>query len=358
MENNDLNNFIGKWGGLMFKIFRKYKKKYYKYRKKIIMLLATVGVGTLLGICGSKEDALNTIKQTFGLNVLEAAEGRNTIEQIEGIGKKLNVNINDENIQGEMEVHFIDVGQGDTTLIVCDGESMLIDAGDNDKGTLVQNYLEKRNIEKLKYLILTHPDADHIGGADVIVTKFECENIFMSDSESDSDTYRDVISAIKYKENKNLLPKPGKKYELGSAKFTIIAPNGNYGDDTNNASIGIRMQHGENSFIFTGDAEETAENDILINGLPIQSDVYQVGHHGSKSSSSPNFLKAVNPKYAVISCGANNKYGHPHAATLNNLRSMGVNVFRTDEQGSIVAISDGKALRWNCSPSETWKAGN
>lgn len=344
-----------KRGTPMFKLFRKYKRKYYKYRKKIMILLATIGIGTLLGVCGSREDAINTIKQALGLEILEADESNNLIEQIGSIGEKNT--LKDENASGEMEIHFIDVGQGDATLIICDGESMLIDAGDNDKGTLVQNYLKKRNITNIKYLILTHPDADHIGGADVIITKFECENIFMSGCKSDSNTYRDVIDAMSYKGNEALLANVGQSYALGSAKFTIIAPNRDY-EDTNNSSIGIMLQHGENSFIFTGDAEEVAEGDILNSGQHIQADVYQVGHHGSKSSSSIDFLRVVNPKYAVISCGENNKYGHPHAATLNNLRAMDVKVFRTDEQGSIIVTSDGKTLKWNCSPSETWKAGN
>lgn len=255
-----------------------------------------------------------------------------------------------------MEVHFIDVGQGDSTLIKCGDHAMLIDAGDNSKGTTVQLYLKKQGISKLDYLVLTHPDADHIGGADVIVTKFNIDNVFMSSFTKDNKTYRELIDALTYKSLQWSTPSVGSTYTLGSAEFTIIAPNNTY-SDPNNSSVGLIIKNGESSFLFTGDAEEDAESDILENKISIDADVYQVGHHGSKTASSKALLKAVNPTYAVISCGEDNSYGHPHAETLNNLRTMGVKVFRTDEQGSIIATSDGKDITWNCSTSETWKAG-
>lgn len=263
----------------------------------------------------------------------------------------------DKGEASELEIHFMDVGQGDATLIKCGEHAMLIDAGDNSQGTAVQLYLQKQGITELDYMIGTHPDADHIGGMDAIITKFNCGNIMMPDIEKDSATYRDVISAMDYKGYQNTVPVVGAVYKLGSAYFTIIAPNGSYGGDSNNSSIGILLVHGNNRFIFTGDAEEEAEADIISNGMEIQADVLKAGHHGSKSSSSAAFLDAVNPAYAVISCGEDNSYGHPHAGTLNSLRERGIQVFRTDEQGSIVVASDGGTLTFNCAPSETWQAG-
>lgn len=255
-----------------------------------------------------------------------------------------------------MEVHFLDVGQGDCTLIICDGEAMLIDAGDNDKGTKVQLYLKKHGVEKLKYVIGTHPDSDHIGGLDVILYKYDCGTVIMPDKSADSNTYRDVIDTLKYKNYSITYPVVGKEYLLGNAKFVILGPRTIYGDD-NNCSVALKLYHGDNTFLFTGDAEEEAENDYLYSGNDIKSTVLKVGHHGSKSSTGSSFLKAVAPAYAVISCGMNNEYGHPHASTLNSLRQQNCKVFRTDEQGSIVATSDGKSITWNCSPSETWQAG-
>ena len=255
-----------------------------------------------------------------------------------------------------MEVHFIDVGQGDATLIVCGSESMLIDAGDSDKGTLIQNYLQKNGIEKLDYLILTHPDSDHIGGAPVIITKFEVDQVFVSNFEKDNDTYRKLIQALDYKNLTAQTPEVGDIFMLGSAECTVLAPVRTY-DEPNNASIALLIRNGENSFLFTGDAESIAEEDILRAGIDIKADVYKAGHHGSKTSSTQTFLDAVSPDYAVISCEEGNSYGHPHAQTLNALRAMGVLVYRTDEQGSLIVTSDGSSLTWNAAPSETWQAG-
>lgn len=255
-----------------------------------------------------------------------------------------------------MEVHFIDVGQGDATLIKCGEQSMLIDTADDSKGTAIQKYLQKQNVEKLDYLILTHPDADHIGGAPVVVTKFEIDKVFMSNFEKDNKTYQKLIQALDNKRLKYETPEVGSQYTLGTAVITILAPNKKY-DNPNDASIALTIQNGNNKFLFTGDACEDAEKDILSNDFDVSADVYKVGHHGSKSSSSRDFIKAVNPTYAVISCAENNSYGHPHAETLNTLRVYGIKVYRTDEEGTIVATSDGKNITFNVPASETWKAG-
>lgn len=257
---------------------------------------------------------------------------------------------------GNLEVHFIDVGQGDSTLILCGGEAMLIDAGNNDQGTKIQNYLTKQGVTKLKYMIGTHPDADHIGGMDVVLYKFDCDTILMPSETKDTATYRDVVDTMKNKGYKNTLPEVGKEYSLGEAIFTILSPEKDY-DNSNDNSIAIRLVYGEKSFLLTGDAEEDAEKDMLQSGNLLKSDVYKAGHHGSKTASSEDFMKAVSPKYAVISCKEGNSYGHPHAATMNTFRAMGIEVFRTDEQGTIVAKCDGKTITFNASPSDSWKAG-
>jgi len=261
-----------------------------------------------------------------------------------------------EPVSQELTVHFIDVGQGDCTLITCGDETMLIDAGDNNQGTKIQNYLQHEGISKLKYVVCTHPDADHIGGMDVILYKFDCETIFMTDEEKDTATYRDVIDTIENKIYKKTLPVVGEQYRLGDAEFTIVAPS-QMREDSNNNSIALMLSHGNNTYLFTGDAEEDEESDIVKLDLPAGIDVYKTGHHGSKSSSSEELLNAITPKYAVISCGEGNKYGHPHAQTLNNFRMMGIQVFRTDEQGTIIASSNGEEITWNCSPSTSWIAG-
>lgn len=257
----------------------------------------------------------------------------------------------------ELQVHFIDVGQGDSTLIICGEESMLIDAGDNSRGTAIQLYLLRQGVESLTYLIGTHPDSDHIGGLDVIMTKFQCGMVIMPDAASDTAAYRDVIDTMEYRNYTVTPPRVGDVYSLGDAEFTIIAPNGEYPDD-NDSSVGIRLVHGNNVFLFTGDAEADAEADILQNGIDIRADVLHVGHHGSGTSNSPDFISRVSPVYAVISCGSDNPYGHPHGRTMRTLKELGVQVFRTDEQGSIVAVSDGDSIWWDQEPSQTWNTGN
>lgn len=247
---------------------------------------------------------------------------------------------------GELTVDYLDVGQGDCALIQTGDHAMLFDCGTDDKGTYIQNYLQKQGIEKLDYVIGSHSDSDHIGGMDVVVSKFDCETIFMSDFEKDTDSVRDVKLALEYRGYQATCPEPGEVYPLGDASFTILGPIWEYEGDSNNNSIAIRFTYGENSFLFTGDAQEEEEMDLVANGLTLQSDVYQVGHHGSDTATSWRFLTAVRPSYGVISCGKDNDYGHPHQEVLERLALMGTKILRTDEQGIVRITSDGENLRW------------
>ena len=256
-----------------------------------------------------------------------------------------------------LEVHFMDVGQGDATLIMTDGHAMLIDAGNNGKGTAVQNYLQKQGIKKLDYVIGTHPDADHIGGLDVIIYKFDCGKVLLPDYQKNTKTYDEVEDTLKAKSYRAAHPAAGDTYQLGDAVFTVTAPADKKFDNANDYSIAVRLEYGKNAFLFVGDAEEDSENEMLKSKQDISADVYKVSHHGSKTGTSEEFLEKVDPQYAVISCGEDNSYGHPHAEVLNLLRREGVQVFRTDEQGTIVAVSDGRKITWNMSPDDSWKAG-
>ena len=256
-----------------------------------------------------------------------------------------------------LEVHFLDVGQGDATLIRCGDAAMLIDAGNNSWGDDVRDYLEYQGIGDLDYVIGTHPDADHIGGLDVVMEAFDCGTVIMPDYEKDTQTYTDVTDVMEEKGYELTLPQVGMVYELGEAAFTIVAPNGEYGDNANDYSVGILLEHGENRFLLTGDAEEDSEADMLDNGIDLSADVLKAAHHGSRTANTEAFLERVNPEYVVISCGEGNSYGHPHAEVLNRLREMGIGVFRTDEEGTVVATSDGAGITFNVPPSESWQAG-
>lgn len=256
-----------------------------------------------------------------------------------------------------LEIHYIDVGQGDATLIKCGSHAMLIDAGDYTRGSVVWAYLRKQNVDSLDYVIGTHLDADHIGGMDVIITKFDCGVILIPEYEKDTKSSEELFEAVKAKNYRNTKPVRGDTYRLGDASFTILAPCKEYYAAENNYSVGIRLVYGQNSFLFVGDAQKESEEEMLESGLELKADVLKAGHHGSGSSTSEEFLDAVKPAYTVISCGEGNDYGHPHAAVLNLFREKGIKVFRTDEQGSIIAYSNGIDITWNCAPSDSWKAG-
>lgn len=321
--------------------------KRFNFFRKIKKLIAVIVILSLLSAivqgCSCKRWASEKVGE-----ILENEFGDIDYEKIE----------DSENNQDTLKIHFLDVGQGDCTLITCGNEAMLIDAGDNDKGSLIKNYIEKQGISKLKYVIGTHPDADHIGGLDVIIYNFDCENIFLSEYIKNTKTYDDVMQTINQKNYKYSCPNQGDTFNLGMAQFTIITDkNLDYGDNANNYSIGIKLVHGTNSFIFTGDCEEEAEQNILNSNTDVSATVFKAGHHGSSTANTYDFLKAVSPEYVIISCEENNSYGHPHAEVMNNFREMGFNVFRTDEQGTIVCISDGKEIQWNCSPSDSWLIG-
>lgn len=256
-----------------------------------------------------------------------------------------------------MEVSFLDVGQADCILIQSEGHSMLVDAGKNEDGETIVSYLESKGISRLDYVVGTHPHEDHIGGLDVVIRTFSVGTVILPDKIHTSKTFEDVLTAIENKGLEITLAKPGDTYTLGKGSFTILSPGRDYGDTLNNWSVGIRLVNGSNSFIMTGDGEQEAETDILSTGLTLKSDVLKAGHHGSETSNSDSFLDAVQPQYAVISCGKENQYGHPDLSVLENFRKRGISVFRTDEQGTITAVSDGTSITWNAEPSGSMEAG-
>lgn len=259
-----------------------------------------------------------------------------------------------------MEVHFLDVGQADSILIKTSSSAMLVDAGKNEDGEKVVSYLQQQGIERLDYVIGTHPHEDHIGGLDNVIQSFDIGEVILPEKTHTSRTYMDVLQAIQDKGLSITLASAGQEYSLGNASFTILSPKEgvDYGDELNNWSIGIRVVHGQNCFVMTGDAERDAEEDILASGLELKADVWKAGHHGSETSNSDALLQAVNPQYAVISCGRDNSYGHPDFSVLQKFSEKGIQVYRTDEQGTIIASSDGTAITWNMGESTSMKAGD
>lgn len=333
--------------------------------KKSRLLAPVLALLLLLTACGQQQTGTNMAENQSTAEAVVQAETQTSQEdaanepagQIAGDAVTLPARGIEEAQETEpLEVHYIDVGQGSATLLKSGSHAMLIDAGDSDQGTRIQLYLTKQGVENLDYLVLTHPDADHIGGAPVIITKFDIGQLFLSNYEKDNKTTQKVKDAMQYKGLTASDYQVGDTFALGNASFTILGPQKEY-TDSNNASVALMVQNGNNRFLFTGDCEAEAEADMAASQADLHADVYLAGHHGSDTASSQVFMDAVSPAYAVISCGEGNSYGHPHAEVLNRFRSMGIQVFRTDEQGSVIAESDGSVVTWNCAPSETWQTG-
>lgn len=254
-----------------------------------------------------------------------------------------------ENVaEDTLKVHFIDVGQGDSELIICGENAMLIDAGEKDKGGTVAKYLIDHGIKKLDYVIATHPHSDHIGGIPGAINEIEVENFIIPEiSEENMPTtkvYENLLNSIE-KSGANLeYSAVGAKYNLGDAVFTILAPKTKDYKDLNNYSIVILLEYNGFSFVFTGDAEKKSENEIPENFILPQIDVLKLGHHGSDSSCSDKFIDAIQPRYAVIEVGEGNSYGHPSSDIVTKLSKYFDKIYRTDINGNIVFTVTGKDM--------------
>lgn len=247
---------------------------------------------------------------------------------------------------GSFTIHFIDVGQADSALVTCDGHSMLIDGGNADDSNLVYSVLQRETNGHLDYVVGTHAHEDHIGGLSGAFEADTADVTFCPVTEYDSKAFRNFKTRADERGGGITIPAVGDTFTLGEASVTVVAVN-SVPEDTNNTSIVIRIVYGDTSFLFTGDAEQETEEKILETGKDIESTVLKVGHHGSSTSTSQAFLDAVSPTYAVISCGKDNSYGHPHSETLAKLASAGVEVFRTDELGDIYCTSDGSEVTFS-----------
>ncbi len=257
---------------------------------------------------------------------------------------------NNQTKNGTLSVHFIDVGQGDSILIGSGGWYMLVDAGKNQDGDTVVNYLHSQGVSHLNYVIGTHPHEDHIGGLDNVIESFDITKIIMPEAISNTKAFEDVLDAISDKGLKITKPVVGEEFSLGDASFAILAPNNSQYSDLNNYSVVIKLMFGKTSFLLTGDAEELSEKEMLVNGLDLSADVIKIGHHGSASSSSDAFLDAVGAASAVISSGRNNPYGFPAEVIINKISDRGMDLYRTDEMGTIVAVSDGNTITFHQIP--------
>lgn len=237
-----------------------------------------------------------------------------------------------QQVSGDTKVHFIDTGHSDSVLIENNGKFALIDAGDRDDDTTVKSYLTGQGVKRLEYLIITHFHADHFGAADTVVTDFEVGTTFVSNGNADTQVYQDFINALSNKGLKPSVPLEGGEVSLGNATLTFYNTRGGNSNENNNSLVTL-LQSGSRQALFTGDAESQVEANLTNIG---DVDLFKAGHHGSDTSNTSSLLNRIKPEHVVIMAGANNKYGHPSAEVMNRFKSLGIPVYRTDEQGTII----------------------
>ncbi|KZS45128.1 ComEC/Rec2 family competence protein [Paenibacillus glucanolyticus] len=249
---------------------------------------------------------------------------------------------------GKLNIIFLDVSQGASQLLVGPtGKTMLIDGGDNDKEELMLEYLRSYGVEKIDILIATHPDADHIGGLDAVVSNVDVGKIYMPKVTKNTKTFESLLTAIKEKGLKITTAKAGVKLDWEPGiEIDMLAPVKDKYEDTNNYSVVLKLKYKDRSALLTGDAEFISENDMMDSGKDLSADLLMVSHHGSAGSTSSKFLKAVQPEFAVIQVGENN-YGHPTSKTLQRLKDQDVHIYRNDLNGTVFASTDGQ--KWSVS---------
>lgn len=260
----------------------------------------------------------------------------------------------------ELSVHFIDVGQGDCTLVMCEGHNMLIDAGESDQGKKVVEYLKAQNISRLDYVIGTHPHSDHIGGLRAVVeSDIKIDKIIMpkipDEQVPTSYTYTKLLKAIINK-GLTVTKADNSEFDLGCAVINTYTPKKVY-KNLNDYSVATKITHGGNSFLITGDLGKQSEKELINRGCNLSAKVLQAGHHGSRESSIKQFLEKVHPSYAVIQCGAGNSYGHPHDEALERISKYAEKIYRNDKDGTIVFESDGKGMNINFEKSDNQQKG-
>lgn len=250
------------------------------------------------------------------------------------------------------KVYFIDVGQADAALVVCDGKTMLIDGGNSADSNLIYSFLQKKGVSHLDYIIATHAHEDHVGGLSGALNYATVGTVYCPVKSYSSNAFNNFAKNVEKQGKSITVPSRGAQFSLGGASCTVLAVNTS--SDPNNTSIVLRIVYGSTSFLFTGDAEREVEQAMINRGVPLKSTVLKVGHHGSYTSTSYQFLWNVMPDYAVISCGKGNSYGHPHDEVLSRLRDADVYLFRTDLQGDITCTSNGSSVSF--SVSRNWNA--
>jgi len=299
--------------------------------KKIIITIATAILLALMSLLSPTEEAAPEAP--------EAPKAPSVLAPISGNG---------------LTVHFIDVGQADCALLECDGEYMIIDGGNVEDGQMVVSYLKQMGVETLSAVVCSHAHEDHVGGLPAVLSVFEAEAVYSPVTEYSSKVFKDFVAKTEAQGLELTIPAPGDQFTLGSTTVSVLGPVQEY-DETNDTSIVLKVSYGESDFLFTGDMETPAENDMIDywgEGFDWEVEVLKVGHHGSDTSSGYRLVYETNPTYGIISVGEGNSYNHPCEEPLSRLKDAGVMIFRTDYLGHVIAKTDGAEITF------TWENQN
>lgn len=320
-------------------------RKENNYLLQVVLGAIALGIIFLVG---------NYVDSDILNGILNELDPYQTVE----INSNVDTNNTVSNVSGKLVVDYIDVGQGDSILIRQGEYTMLIDGGTSECKDDLLNFLQQENVDRFEYVIGTHPHEDHIGSLDDVVSAYDFDTFLFPKATATTRTFENLVLAVQAKGKKFTTPKPGEVYQLGEATITVLAPNSERYGSYNDYSIVVKVTYGNTSFMFTGDAETLSEGEILEKGFDLRADVLKIGHHGSTTSTSKKFLEAVNPKYAVISVGRDNTYKHPTKTTMDKLQRNNIPVYRTDESGTVEAVSDGTTITFNVEPGTYSYVGN
>lgn len=313
------------------------KRKIIKKIKKFFIIILLIGI-LLIG-------TFFIDKKTF--NKLTT----NIISEINRISKKIEKEISKYRkdkydsieLDNDLMVFFLDVGQAESILIKSNDDYMLIDAGNTNDGDKIVKYFNYLGIKEFKYVFGTHAHEDHIGGMDKIINEFKINNFYMPSDTTTTETYISLLNALEKNKVSYMTPKIGTRLELGKGHIDVLSVKSKQ-TDLNDTSIVLKLTYNNISFLFTGDITQNIEKELI--NKDIKSTVLKVAHHGSKYSNSAQFLNKVKPEYSIIMCGINNEYYHPHKVVLDKLEKLNSKIYRTDLSGTIVAISDGKTIEF------------